>query len=512
MAHPGLIATAGSGLRLTACSSRGVPGDRGGPPPHPARAMELDNVRNAARAARASGVFLAFAGVALGALLLGGCDAPAPGGGVVEAVVSDSAGVRIFRFPASALEIEAPRQLQPEPDVRIGVVEGPAEYQWTRPTAAVRLQAGPGEGGGVGEAVGGGFAVAEGTPAEIRIFDAAGNFVRRIGAPGDGPGEFRNPVALAPAADGGVVVWDARHRRRSHFDARGALVSEATLQDAAPFRSLRRVVLLSDGSGRTLVFGSPDDPDAGANRGHFRELLEIRVLEDPLTPAARLLRVGGTLLGRILGNEQAMTVQSDAAGTVMTSTVMSQWYWGRLFTWAAPEGVWAADRVGMELRHYRAGGRLDRVVRVDAQGPEATRARIDSLEAEELARWAAQMGDQFTDEMRSMIEADQAERSYPPYLPALDAVFSDARGNPWIGLPSPPTTPTLVSGFPAIARWLVFGPGAEPDGDDGALALEGVLELPPSTHPLWADDDGVLLVRVDAELGVPYLEWYRYRQ
>ena len=43
-----------------------------------------------------------------------------------------------------------------------------------------------------------------------------------------------------------------------------------------------------------------------------------------------------------------------------------------------------------------------------------------------------------------------------------------------------------------------------------SLTALGVLVLPPRSHPLWADGEGVLLVRNDTQLDVPYIEWYPY--
>lgn len=451
-------------------------------------------------------------GLSLGLLLLvafvpPGCEAPTGATAAPEPTVADSAGVQILRFPESALDVQAPRQLAPEPAVRIGVVEGPAEYQWTRPLAAVRL-------------ADGGFAVAEGTPAEIRVFDAEGTFLRRIGRPGEGPGEFRSPQALARGPEGSILAWDPRNRRRSHFDAEGGLLSEATLQDLSPLRSVSRVAILPDG--RLVFVGGTGGADAVANRGQARESLEIRATEASVDPpdgpgGPESLRIG-PLLGMIAGDEEVVSMEGDAASGMVTMTVSSQWYWGRLYTWASPRGVWASDRVGMEVRHYRAGagGGLDRVIRVDGAGPRASGALVDSVRAIEQARWERQLGDALTDELRATIRADMAAREYPEHFPAMDAVFADASGNPWIGLPNPPSPWLISSVVRDVPRWLVFGsaspaaslPASMPGSPGADLHLLGVVYLPPGSHPLWADQDGVLLVRVDPELGVPYVEWY----
>ena len=85
-----------------------------------------------------------------------------------ETVVRDSAGVVVQEFPAEVLERPAPVRLADAPEVRIGVVSGASEYQWTRPVAGARL-------------ADGGFAVLEQVPAEVRLFDRAGRFLHRAG-------------------------------------------------------------------------------------------------------------------------------------------------------------------------------------------------------------------------------------------------------------------------------------------------------------------------------------------
>jgi hypothetical protein len=47
-----------------------------------------------------------------------------------------------------------------------------------------------------------------GATPQVRMYDADGRFVRRVGNVGSGPGEYRNPNALALLADGRVVLRD----------------------------------------------------------------------------------------------------------------------------------------------------------------------------------------------------------------------------------------------------------------------------------------------------------------
>jgi len=61
---------------------------------------------------------------------------------------------------------------------------------------------------------------------EIRVYDPRGQLLRRIGAPGEGPGEFQNAPQFGVHGD---TVWafDIRARRLTLFDRRGEVLSTA---------------------------------------------------------------------------------------------------------------------------------------------------------------------------------------------------------------------------------------------------------------------------------------------
>jgi hypothetical protein len=66
--------------------------------------------------------------------------------------------------------------------------------------------------------------------ADAKIFlRATGRFVRAVGGPGDGPGEFRYPFAIASSTNNDFVIYDARRRLISIHDSSGAVLSEARI-------------------------------------------------------------------------------------------------------------------------------------------------------------------------------------------------------------------------------------------------------------------------------------------
>lgn len=66
--------------------------------------------------------------------------------------------------------------------------------------------------------------VLEGSTHDIRVYDAAGVSVRRIGRKGQGPGEFTWPDGMAQAPDGAVWVHDAQNGRFAVYAESGELL------------------------------------------------------------------------------------------------------------------------------------------------------------------------------------------------------------------------------------------------------------------------------------------------
>ena len=108
------------------------------------------------------------------------CD---PGQRSSEFVRIDSAGVTIATSRAPASSLTPVFTVAGEPRLRIGVVDGAEELQFSDLGGMVRLDDGR-------------IVVANGRPPEIRTYTPTGSFLKRLGREGDGPGEFRYLDAL----------------------------------------------------------------------------------------------------------------------------------------------------------------------------------------------------------------------------------------------------------------------------------------------------------------------------
>jgi len=80
--------------------------------------------------------------------------------------------------------------------------------------------------------------VARGPLGPPLAYDSEGRFVRVIGAPGNGPGEFESAEILVPGASGALYVVDRRIGRISSFDAQWQFVRSAPVPHGA-FAAIR---------------------------------------------------------------------------------------------------------------------------------------------------------------------------------------------------------------------------------------------------------------------------------
>lgn len=99
------------------------------------------------------------------------------------------------------------------PVVAVGVREGAMVYEFAGISSVRRL-------------AGGLVVVANGKPRELRLFDAKGKFLRRMGREGEGPGEFRGELHLLPAGGDSILVLDQGRLRRMLFGLDGKLIVE----------------------------------------------------------------------------------------------------------------------------------------------------------------------------------------------------------------------------------------------------------------------------------------------
>jgi len=108
----------------------------------------------------------------------------------------DSAGISIVENTGPYAEW----RVAPEPEIRLGVVEGDSAYQFHRIAFAGRLSDGR-------------IVVASAGTSDIRWYSAAGEYRARAGRSGEGPGEFRAIGHVVLTAADTLILHDVRNRR-----------------------------------------------------------------------------------------------------------------------------------------------------------------------------------------------------------------------------------------------------------------------------------------------------------
>lgn len=182
------------------------------------------------------------------------------------------------------------------PVTAIGMVDGPADQELAGVSGARRLRDGR-------------VVIANGKPLELRIYDAHGTLLRRIGRTGDGPGEFHGRLDLLPAGGDSLLVYDQASQRLSLFGLDGKLWHEWRASGEGSPRG--QLVLFR----RSFAGGVP------ANlTGCLRQLLTR--LPVPPPPALRevVSSGGGHFLVRVngAGSWTAYTAKGSVEGALRT--------------------------------------------------------------------------------------------------------------------------------------------------------------------------------------------------
>ena len=155
--------------------------------------------------------------------------------------VTDSAGIRIVENSEPAWSAGAGWRLGTEPTLTIGAVTGDLNYLFQGISHVLRLEDGT-------------VVVADRGANELRLFDAAGGFIRSLGGPGEGPGEFQLLNEVWTRGDT-ILVSDNIQSRISVF-GRGGDVLETIPVEVAPGRGSRSPKSeFADGS--LLVLNAP---------------------------------------------------------------------------------------------------------------------------------------------------------------------------------------------------------------------------------------------------------------
>ncbi|UCG88426.1 MAG: hypothetical protein JSW71_07755, partial [Gemmatimonadota bacterium] len=302
---------------------------------------------------------------------------------------TDSAGVTIVHSLRPSWSDSGGWRLAPAPMLRVGRVEGAAEYLFAR-VAGARL---------VDDSM---LVVADGHSNELRFFDLSGRFMYSVGGTGGGPGEFEYIVALLDCYRDSIVAADLNDRL-SIFTEDGEFV-RVVQSYSSPRRQVSPYQFACGSEGLTVVNGwgsAMTDPQVG----FFRSFSHVYIGS---IPDGAQIDLGEFIASERLGTQ---------SGGVITGSRPHPF--GRQTRLAIGEGkVYVGTSETYEVRVYGPEGALQRLIRWE--GDDLT---LGSDVANEYFEWEIQ---RTSEGSRPAARRYYAEMALPGTRPAYSELVVDA--------------------------------------------------------------------------------------
>jgi hypothetical protein len=261
------------------------------------------------------------------------------------------------------------------------------------------------------------------TSPRIVVLDREGRLVRTIGGPGQGPGEFIEPIHLQYLPGDTLVTWERHFGRVTYFDATGNLLRTRHLDLG------RLSPLMSFGGGEAgLRFGLPGGAFMVSAR-RDRTPMSERAVGTTIRDTVVYLRVNSDYsadtLGFYGGSEEYTVSGSDGEpteGRLLIPRGSSVSAGGDLLRIAVGTGE------PIEGFHVFDGeGRLERIVRSTA--PEMP---LDQQDRHDLIDLLVRVSN--LPEERQVSAREGLDRTYPPldHFPSFGAPHIDAENHFWV--------------------------------------------------------------------------------
>jgi hypothetical protein len=381
-------------------------------------------------------IFAVFVGIAA----VGACT---PAGEPAASVdVSDSAGVTIVDSDEPSWGEGEAWLVSSEPQVTIGVLKGRREYELSDVSAAARQSDGD-------------FVVVDGGAREVRLYDRDGKFVRTLGGPGSGPGEFRDPAQVLVRAADSVIVWDNANYRITRFDSAGELVGVESV----------------DRGGIAKAIDPPLYPGKGELLADGQILIRLVEKTRDFPPGLFRPRSGALRVFADLSRIDTLMFFGDVEQIYVRAP------WGQM-----PVVPALARRTSSTVQ-----ATLSRACIGDQEGPEIVCFGPDA--ARTVIRWPSEAAPATEQDIAAWRDTVLAQATVPTVRPHYSWIALDRVGNLWVQR-------GRANGSAAESvDHLVFDPTG---------ALLGVVALPP-IEVLEIGDDYVMGVYRD-ELDVEYLQ------
>jgi hypothetical protein len=318
----------------------------------------------------------------------------------------DSAGIELVDVPPGSFATVPAWSLDSLP-LRIGAVDGPLEYQFSRAGGPWRLATGT--------------IVLPNGQSELRMYDSTGHYLRTVGRSGQGPGEYRQLWNIAPLAGDSILAFDLLGRV-SVLDGHGEYARSYAID---PGSVEPPVEWLAD---RGAIFTVDDwalRSQAARGAGVFQTIaLLVRLHSDG---------VKRDTLDRLPGAWWQYS-GPNSAGLPLSGDVLLA---------AGASGIVAAHGDAFALRWYDPAGRFTRrisVLETPRQSSASDRAAYDSALAARMAAMGRRLG---TEGRRGA-----PMQRYAEHVPLISALRVDRLGCLWVRRWAPAGS--------VVADWIVM--------------------------------------------------------
>jgi hypothetical protein len=290
-----------------------------------------------------------------------------------------------------------------EPILEIGVRDGPSEFIFSEVVGTVRLNDGR-------------IVVADGDLANLRIYDAAGEYLSSSGGPGEGPGEFRALAGLGVMPGDSLVTYDQALDRIQLFDPAGTLLRSLQIRSSWPeFNPVEMIGVLDDHRIAMNFLGVDTERKAGVSRWPP----EMAVTVDIVTGASDSIVV--------VPGEEAQVTPREGGGFG---------YYRLPFReendFAVGQGKLAAiSNESVAARVFSADGRLELVLRHPLPARAVTEQDIEEF-VEDIVESYYPEGSKASAGEAAGLREYVREGPWGDTWPFLDQVQIDSEGNLWL--------------------------------------------------------------------------------
>lgn len=306
------------------------------------------------------------------------------------------------------------------------------------------------------------MAVADAQSADVRFFDGNGDFLRRVGTRGEGPGEFESFSWLARCGDG-LVAYDWQQRRATPISLAGGPGDPFPVETPEEGRPPYGVRCLPDGSFLAVGWGELRRVPEGEEYLFYRQVADVWRL---FPPGDSTITIGAYISSERLAHARGSGPHPFSRSVVFTGNE------DQLF-------IGGAERLQIEVRSL--DGELLRIYR----GPDADLVIDDDFVS---TYRGAELAPRDSTTRRGIADA---EYPMPETYPAYTDVRVDPLGFVWVE--------RFLLPWQSDRRWGVFDPHG---------VFLGHLGVPDQLEVTDVGADHIVGVARD-ELGVPRIRVYR---